>query len=240
MKQTFSTGEIAKLCNVSVRTVQYYDKEGILNPSEISEGGRRIYTEEDLKKLRCICLYKALGFKLEEIKKVSEDEKNTYSLLSEAILQQQAKIDTEIEALYKVKDRLIAVLNQIEETGKLKVESIEEMDNLLIKKKQHKKTDVMTYVFLGCYVLILLAGFPIAISFGSFAPIIMLTVTVILLFGLIYYHSQVNSYVCSNCREKFSISFLKDMFSLNGASKGKYIKCPHCGHRGWCKETFND
>ncbi|NLK75609.1 MAG: MerR family DNA-binding transcriptional regulator [Clostridiales bacterium] len=32
MKQTYSTGEIAKLCNVSVRTVQYYDKEDIIKP----------------------------------------------------------------------------------------------------------------------------------------------------------------------------------------------------------------
>ncbi len=50
----YTTGEVAKLCNVSVRTVQYYDSRGILVPSEISEGGRRIYSEEDLKKMQII------------------------------------------------------------------------------------------------------------------------------------------------------------------------------------------
>ena len=38
----FSTGELAKAAEVSVRTVQYYDQRGILTPSEVTEGGRRI------------------------------------------------------------------------------------------------------------------------------------------------------------------------------------------------------
>lgn len=42
----YTTGELAKLCNVSVRTVQYYDSRNILVPSELSEGGRRLYSEE--------------------------------------------------------------------------------------------------------------------------------------------------------------------------------------------------
>ncbi len=37
----YTTGEIAKLCGVSVRTVQYYDTRGILVPNEITDGGRR-------------------------------------------------------------------------------------------------------------------------------------------------------------------------------------------------------
>lgn len=60
--RTFTTGEIASLCNVSVRTVQYYDQEGIISPSDLSEGGRRIYTETDLSKFQLTCLYKSLGF----------------------------------------------------------------------------------------------------------------------------------------------------------------------------------
>ena len=48
----YTTGEIAKLCNVTVRTVQYYDTRGILEPSELSEGGRRLYTDEDLQKMK--------------------------------------------------------------------------------------------------------------------------------------------------------------------------------------------
>ena len=48
----YTTGEIAKLCGVTIRTVQYYDSRGILVPSELSEGGRRLYSENDLKKMK--------------------------------------------------------------------------------------------------------------------------------------------------------------------------------------------
>ena len=48
----FSTGELAKAAEVSVRTVQYYDQRGILTPSEVTEGGRRIYHESDLERLQ--------------------------------------------------------------------------------------------------------------------------------------------------------------------------------------------
>ena len=51
----FSTGELAKAAEVSVRTVQYYDQRGILTPSEVTEGGRRIYHESDLERLQVIC-----------------------------------------------------------------------------------------------------------------------------------------------------------------------------------------
>lgn len=51
----YTTGEIAKLCGVSVRTVQYYDTRNILTPSELTEGGRRLYSEEDLKRMKIIC-----------------------------------------------------------------------------------------------------------------------------------------------------------------------------------------
>ena len=57
----YTTGEIAKLCGVSVRTVQYYDDRGILIPSELSEGGRRLYSEDNLKRMHIICFLREVG-----------------------------------------------------------------------------------------------------------------------------------------------------------------------------------
>lgn len=39
----YSTGELAKLCNVTTRTIQYYDRKGILKPQGFTEGKRRVY-----------------------------------------------------------------------------------------------------------------------------------------------------------------------------------------------------
>jgi len=54
--------------NSTVRTLQYYDKEGVLSPSAESEGGRRLYTDKDIIKLHQIQSMKYLGFSLDDIK----------------------------------------------------------------------------------------------------------------------------------------------------------------------------
>ena len=67
--QGFMTvGEVAKKMGVTVRTLQYYDKEGLLSPSAESDGGRRLYTNKDLVILNQIISLKSLGFSLEDIK----------------------------------------------------------------------------------------------------------------------------------------------------------------------------
>ena len=63
----YTTGELAKKCNVSVRTVQYYDERGILIPSELSEGGRRIFSEKDVETLETICFLRDLGISIKDI-----------------------------------------------------------------------------------------------------------------------------------------------------------------------------
>lgn len=63
-----TVGEVAKKIGVTVRTLQYYDKEGLLSPSAESEGERRLYTDKDLVTLHQIISLKSLGFSLEDIK----------------------------------------------------------------------------------------------------------------------------------------------------------------------------
>ena len=46
----YTTGEVARRCGVTVRTVQYYDEKGLLPPAFTTEGGRRVYTDEDAAK----------------------------------------------------------------------------------------------------------------------------------------------------------------------------------------------
>lgn len=63
-----TVGEVAKKMGVTVRTLQYYDEEGLFSPSSESEGGRRLYTDKDVIKLYQILSLKHLGFSLDDIK----------------------------------------------------------------------------------------------------------------------------------------------------------------------------
>ena len=79
----YTTGEIAKLCGVTVRTVQYYDTRGILIPSELSEGGRRLYSENDLKRMKIICFLRELDLPIDSISQLlaEEDPESVISIL---------------------------------------------------------------------------------------------------------------------------------------------------------------
>ena len=74
----YTTGEIAKLTGITVRTVQYYDSRGILMPSDFSEGGRRLYNDEDLKKRRVICFMRDLNISINSIAEILEAASREY------------------------------------------------------------------------------------------------------------------------------------------------------------------
>ena len=68
--RSMQIGEIAQRTDLSLRTLRHYDEVGLLRPSGRSDGGFRLYTEEDLERLQIIRRMKPLGFTLEEMVEV--------------------------------------------------------------------------------------------------------------------------------------------------------------------------
>ena len=56
-----TVGEAAKKMGVTVRTLQYYDREGVLCPSSVSEGGRRLYSDKDIVYVKKVDFDRAFG-----------------------------------------------------------------------------------------------------------------------------------------------------------------------------------
>ena len=65
--------EVAKLSGVTVRTLHYYDEIGLLNPSETTEVGYRMYSNKDLETLQQILFFRELDFPLNEIKEIMKN-----------------------------------------------------------------------------------------------------------------------------------------------------------------------
>lgn len=65
-----SVSEAARLSGVSVRTLHYYDKIGLLHPSEIAENGYRYYCDADMALLQQILFFRELDFPLREITRI--------------------------------------------------------------------------------------------------------------------------------------------------------------------------
>lgn len=62
-----SIGELSKQLDMSQRTIRYYEEIGLLNSIKRVEGGRRIYTEADLRRLKLIKRLKIMGMTLSEM-----------------------------------------------------------------------------------------------------------------------------------------------------------------------------
>ncbi|MGF1687763.1 Zn(2+)-responsive transcriptional regulator [Photobacterium japonica] len=63
-------GQLAKRCEVSSDTLRFYEKNGLLVPSGRSDSGYRLYSEDDLSRIRFILRAKAVGLSLEEIREL--------------------------------------------------------------------------------------------------------------------------------------------------------------------------
>ncbi len=68
-RKLYSTGRFAKRASVTVRTLRFYDRAGLLVPSERTEAGYRMYSDEDFPRLQQVLALKFLGLSLDEIKR---------------------------------------------------------------------------------------------------------------------------------------------------------------------------
>ena len=65
-------GELAERTGLSLRTLRHYDEIGLLTPSGRTEGGFRLYTDEDEARLLLIRRMKPLGYSLEAMRELLE------------------------------------------------------------------------------------------------------------------------------------------------------------------------
>ena len=65
-----TVNEVSKLTGVSIRTLQYYDKIGLLKPAEYTESGYRLYDDAALERLQQSLLFRELEFPLKDIKDI--------------------------------------------------------------------------------------------------------------------------------------------------------------------------
>lgn len=82
----FTVNEVSKIAGISIRTLQYYDKIGLLPPCDHTNSGYRLYDEKSLERLQTILLFRELEFPLKEIKNIiNNPEFNRKKAVSEQV-----------------------------------------------------------------------------------------------------------------------------------------------------------
>lgn len=105
MNTLYTSGAFAKKARVTLRTIRYYDKIGLLKPTKVADNGRRYYTDDDFTKLQQILTFKMLGFSLDEIKAMTisapdkEMLKNSLSMQLSLIRMQKIQLEQMEQAL---------------------------------------------------------------------------------------------------------------------------------------------
>ena len=232
----YTTGEAAKLCGVTVRTVQYYDTRGILVPSELSEGGRRLYSEEDLKRLRVICFLRELDLSINTIDQLLREEHPEKVI--DLLLQQQETLLTEEISLRREKlDKLSGLRRGLKNVSSFCVENICDIASIMENKKRLRK---IRWTIAGIAVLaelIELGSILLAIKLKHWWPVAVgLPIFVGLCAWLVWYYYDRISYQCPQCNRVFRPKFKQFMFT-NHTPTTRKLTCTACGHKGFCVET---
>ncbi len=233
----YTTGEIAKLCGVSVRTVQYYDSRNILIPSELSEGGRRLYSENDLKRMRIICSLREAGLPINSISELFNEE-YPEKIISVLLDQQEQILREEIAEGQKKLSIIETIKRELKEIENFSVESIGDIAHIM---KQNNNLAKMRWITV-------LTGIPVtALQWTSI--VLWITHGLWWLFAIwacvaipwgiivsIYYYKHV-AYICPECHEIFRPRF-KEMFWAYHTPKMRRLTCPKCGRKGLCVEVY--
>ena len=235
----YTTGEIAKLCGVSVRTVQYYDDRGILIPSTLSEGGRRLYSEEDLGRMRIICFLREAGLPINSISALFAEEKPE-SIISLLLEEQEKTLREELAERRAKLELLEGIRREMKTIENFSVDSIGDIAQIM---KQKTKLNKLRWFMV-------LTGIPVSALqvvsiilwitsgywwlFAAWAVIAAVWGTCVSL----HYFNRV-AYICPECHTVFHPK-LKEAFWAYHTPKMRRLTCPVCGRKGLCVEVYRD
>lgn len=234
----YTTGEVAKLCGVTVRTVQYYDDRGILIPSELSEGGRRLYSEEDLKRMKIICFLRDLSIPINTIAQLL-DEAHPEHVIDLLLQQQEEELRFEVQQRQEKLSKLEELRREVKKHPNFSVESIGDIATIMENKKKLNRIR-WTVLGVGLVAEVFEVGTALLWAFeGIWWPFVCIGLPVMISLGIWtswYYFTNV-AYICPECHQVFVPRF-REAFWANHTPTTRKLTCPACGHKGFCVETY--
>ena len=233
---TYTTGEIAKLCGVTVRTVQYYDTRGILVPTSLSEGGRRLYSDDDLRRMRVICFLRELGLSIDTIGQILEEE-DPGSLIELLLQQQETALREEIDKQTEKLEKLEALRRELKSAGEISVESIGDIACTMTNNNKLKKVRRTLFLTAIPVAILEIAGILLWVL-KDIWWVFALYVIVAIPWGIVIsrYYFKNTAYLCPQCHTVFKPTF-REVFFARHTPKTRKLTCTHCGHKGFCVEV---
>jgi DNA-binding transcriptional MerR regulator len=113
MAETYTIGRLAKTVGLSRSTLLYYDRIGLLRSGDRTRGNYRVYSADDVKRLRRIRDYRDMGLPLKQVRQLI-DESNPGDSTAETLLERHLQsLEQEIESLREQQRQVVLLLEQI-------------------------------------------------------------------------------------------------------------------------------
>lgn len=129
-------GEIAEFFGISRKAIRLYEKKGIIKPVEVdAQNGYRYYSAGQVQQLNALLELKALGFSLDEIKKIMDGETGREQLLCAFAKKRQAWKEAMNAAKYKAEslDNIMKNLETLQSAEEIREMTDEQRAWLLVK-----------------------------------------------------------------------------------------------------------
>lgn len=134
----YSIKEVADITGLSIYTIRYYDKEGLLPFVARNDAGIRVFTESDINQIQTICCLKNTGMALKDIRNYIE-----------CCMEDTASIDERSELLTAHRESVLAKIKELEDNlkiidGKLEIYNSPNSDEIITFMREYVKNEKKT------------------------------------------------------------------------------------------------
>lgn len=236
----YHIGEVARMCGTTVRTIQFYDQQGIVC-AKSHDNGKRQYGEAEIAKLKQVILFKSLGFHLKDIKRFikGETHRETLALLlqrkkeevEQTIAQQTAQLE-QIKWMEKhMEGRADAASFEFKEVDRVS-QAMQHVDDM---KRFRRKL----LLIIGGVGLIQYGGIIKALVTREMIPIWQ-TMPFVFVGAVVitYQYLKHVAYICPNCHHVFKPA-VKSILHARHTPSTRKLKCPSCNETSYCMEVYD-
>ena len=118
-KTMLKIGDVSKRSGLGIETLRFYEKSGLLDKPGRTHSGYRMYSPEILERINFIRQAQALGFTLDEIRRIIEDAKGKSPCddVRKIVRQRLAEADQRIEELTRYRETIATILEDWDAKG---------------------------------------------------------------------------------------------------------------------------
>ena len=187
--------------------------------------------------MKVICFLKDLGFSLNKIALLMEEE-NVAEVISLLAGQQRQELEEEIRQRENMLERVNTLLRELKGRDNLTVESIGDIAKIMEGKKKLRNLRIWMLCTGILAEAIIIAAIVVGVKTGIWWPVVpaaLIEIGASVWISVRYFGSV--EYICPHCHEVFRPMF-REAFWANHTPKTRKLRCPKCGVKSFCVETW--